>query len=158
MASVPQNPLCNRCQQRTLMHFSITADGTRQYRWYCEKCDRCWSPDNNSGYFIPHKVVESLLSKLSDAQRISFDNERCLADYRVECAICGALGAQNHHFAPQSLRQYFGDDFEKYPQVFLCDYHHRLWHEVVTWYLPGYQQRMDEFAKRYLKAAMINAR
>lgn len=155
--AIPNRPLCHTCQQKTRMYFKIVSDGTRQYRWYCASCERSWSPDGKSGYFIPHRIAESMLSGLSSEQKKEFDAERCLSDERSECFVCGALGAQNHLFAPQSLRKYFGDDFEKYPQLPLCDYHHRLWHETVTWYLPGYRQRMDEFVEKYLKAMTHHA-
>lgn len=149
-------PPCHKCGKPTGLYYSIRRDGTKQYQWHCADCKRNWSPNGNSGYFIPHRLVEQWLSDWKPTVLAKFENERCLADYRqidteqVRCVVCGELGAQNHHFAPQSLAEYFGDDFEKYPQVDLCDYHHRLWHEVVTWYLPGYRQRLNEFAEKFL--------
>ena len=153
--AIPKNPPCRKCGKPTKLHFSYRRDATRQYQWHCASCKRSWSPNEGSGYFIPHEIVDPLLKSLTPERLKGFEAERCLSDERVPCVVCGALGAQNHHFAPQSMQEYFGDDFEKYPQADLCEYHHRLWHEVVTWYLNGYPQRKQEFIEKYLSGVLV---
>lgn len=50
------------------------------------------------------------------------------------CAVygCKRVGVEDHHWAPQRLRDWFGDEYSGYPQTYLCRYHHDLWHRVVT--------------------------
>lgn len=77
--AIPNRPLCHTCQQKTRMYFKIVSDGTRQYRWYCASCERSWSPDGKSGYFIPHRIAESMLSGLSSEQKKSLtQKDACL--------------------------------------------------------------------------------
>lgn len=45
------------------------------------------------------------------------------------CDVCGASGAEMHHWAPRYL---FGDDSEKWPKAMLCVPCHRKWHAMVT--------------------------
>lgn len=56
------------------------------------------------------------------------------------CAVegCGSRATQLHHWAPQSLEEWFGDEWSKWPTSWLCrDKHHPLWHQVVTPDLTG---------------------
>jgi len=45
------------------------------------------------------------------------------------CEVCGAEGAENHHWAPYHL---FGDEAGHWPQSFLCPSCHQKWHDIVT--------------------------
>lgn len=48
---------------------------------------------------------------------------------RHKCAVCGADGAENHHWAPFHI---FGDEADKWPQSYLCPSCHKRWHDLVT--------------------------
>jgi len=59
-------------------------------------------------------------------------------DLRTEgelCAVegCGSRATQLHHWAPQTLEDWFGEEWAKWPTSWLCrEKHHPLWHRVVT--------------------------
>ena len=46
-----------------------------------------------------------------------------------ECEVCGEVGAQRHHWAPQYL---FGLEADKWPMGYLCQSCHQKWHNLVT--------------------------
>jgi hypothetical protein len=48
---------------------------------------------------------------------------------RHKCEVCGASGAENHHWAPYYL---FGDESERWPTSYLCAHCHKRWHDIVT--------------------------
>jgi hypothetical protein len=48
---------------------------------------------------------------------------------RHTCQVCGAEGAENHHWAPSFI---FGEEAERWPQSFLCVSCHTRWHNLVT--------------------------
>ena len=48
---------------------------------------------------------------------------------RPKCEVCGAEGAENHHWAPYAL---FGGEADSWPQSFLCQPCHQRWHAIVT--------------------------
>ena len=55
-------------------------------------------------------------------------------DYRTAEQVCAVLkcenkGAEYHHIAPRYL---FGDECELWPGIWLCLYHHKRWHDIVT--------------------------
>lgn len=45
------------------------------------------------------------------------------------CEVCGAEGAQNHHWAPWHI---FGNEANSWPQSYLCQPCHERWHALVT--------------------------
>jgi hypothetical protein len=51
------------------------------------------------------------------------------------CEVCGALGAERHHWAPSA---FFGDESERWPTSYLCQTCHARWHATVT---PRYPKR-----------------
>ena len=128
----PTQPSCHRCfiQEGVLLKYNITANGKNQYFWYCTRCE-CITP---RGTFLRHDEVAQL--NLSER----FYIVALLNNYQINvyCAICGASGAEQHHFAPQSLREYFGDNWGKWPVINLCCQCHRLWHVTVTPWMCGY--------------------
>lgn len=98
---------------------TITTSGTSQVYW---KCLRCKRNANGPGKFIEHSKITKY--------GIKIENIPVEKDYRTErCAVCGALGAEYHHWAPRHL---FGDDADKWPGAHLCNKHHTLWHRLVT--------------------------
>ena len=53
-------------------------------------------------------------------------------DYRLNnppCAVCGAIGTEEHHFAPKEL---FPETFERWPKAYLCKLCHQEWHNTIT--------------------------
>ena len=44
-----------------------------------------------------------------------------------QCEVCGELGAELHHYAPQHLF----DDANLWATGYLCKYHHALWHKRI---------------------------
>lgn len=136
-------PSCHRCRipDGVLLKYQITADGKYQYFWYCSRCE-CITP---RGCFVSHEVINQFNLPAE------FYIKGLLRNYQVNiyCDICGALGAQLHHFAPQSMSEMFGENYHKWPTINLCVDCHRLWHVIVTPYLPGYS--CDPRAKQVLE-------
>lgn len=50
------------------------------------------------------------------------------------CEVCGAEGAECHHWAP---RAFFGDEADRWPTSYLCPACHARWHATVTPKYPG---------------------
>jgi len=48
---------------------------------------------------------------------------------RHKCEVCGADGAENHHWAPWFI---FDSEANSWPQSFLCPSCHKRWHDLVT--------------------------
>jgi len=65
----------------------------------------------------------------------TIDDIPVVKDHRgdCQCVICGEP-AEVHHWAPQALREAFGEEWELWPWAALCVGHHRQWHDIVT---PG---------------------
>lgn len=137
--SVIEKPNCYRCQrsQDIVLRRNIAANGTSQVFWYCKKCkdQAAWG-----GAWIAHPIVMQYLSHWSK----TIDDIPVAKDYRQQtptCIICGSSDTEYHHWFPQK----FYDDEEVKPQAalwsevgaYLCRYHHRLWHRIVTPYMPG---------------------
>lgn len=48
---------------------------------------------------------------------------------RPVCAVCGAEGAERHHWAPESI---FGaGEANRWPTSYLCQRHHAEWHRLM---------------------------
>lgn len=83
--------------------------------------------------WIKHELIKGKLPP-------EFYRVGLIVDYRKEpCVICGDVEAELHHIAPQSLKDYFGETWSKWPTFYLCRTHHRMWHELTTPFLPGYR-------------------
>jgi hypothetical protein len=150
-------PPCRKCGkiEAVRIRYDIKADKSKQFFWFCESCQRLVIMEKGAflGYdeVIPH--VESLPSELQEKfwiERIRNDNSAL-----AKCCVCHCEGAQLHHFAPQTLADYFGNEWHNWPTAYLCQDHHRQWHEIVTWYLPGYKQMQDEFLQKYYEAVGV---
>lgn len=48
---------------------------------------------------------------------------------RPNCEVCGAEGAERHHWAPTAI---FGEEAERWPKSYLCPACHARWHRLVT--------------------------
>ncbi len=150
-----QKPACRKCGQTTtvFLRYDIKANGDFQYFWHCDTCERI----TPMGQFIEHKIVGSWMDTWTEAQKDAFYVKRLRNDYRgdIECAVCHVRGGELHHWAPQSMAEHFGENWGQWPVVYLCRTHHRQWHEIVTWYMSGFEQRKDEFLRKYYEAVGV---
>ena len=110
---------CNKCARPRNVRLvrNIAGNGTSQVYWYCT------FHSGAAGQFIQHEKIKE--------QGIDIDRLPIIENYSeyFQCAVCGKLGAELHHWAPKHL---FGDDAEAYPQSYLCHHHHMRWHDLVT--------------------------
>jgi hypothetical protein len=125
-------PQCSRCNgDGVLLRRQIAANGVNQFGWWCEKCER-WAVKGKP--FLSHGWLQ--------ARNIQPNEIPIIADYSHEtpCVICGEPG-ELHHWAPQALNNQGGEEWHRYPTEYLCRYHHRLWHMIVTPELAGVVQK-----------------
>lgn len=113
---------CASCKQdvKAKLVRNIANDGDDQVYWFCEIHG---GPIFKGNVFIPHFKIKGIGINPGDLPIIE--------DYRVDhCAVCGAKGVDLHHFAPKGI---FGKEAaEKWPKGYLCDEHHKEWHNKVT--------------------------
>ena len=141
---------CQHCEKldTVKLRYNITNNGVMQVFWWCTSCERHTPVPVE---FIPHHTFERWCENGLDKE--AFLQRALLNDYRKNgnvCCVCGASGVESHHFAPRSLAEYFGNEWINWPEVYLCPYHHRLWHEIVTPYMQGYNN--SPIAKRILES------
>ena len=126
-----------------MLRRKYASNGSERFFWYCPNCNR---HANQRHYWISHKTIKRWQGegRLPD----NLEQIPVIADYRenVSCVVCGRPGAEYHHFAPQSLADFFGDDWHLWPTAYLCRKHHDQWHDIVTFYLPG--RRDHDLAQR----------
>lgn len=67
--------------------------------------------------------------KKADLHKHRFADIVIESQYKKICEVCGAIGAELHHYAPYHL---FGSDCEKWPTGYLCIPCHIKWHRLVT--------------------------
>src|SRR5574340_592934 len=110
---------CQKCGQvrHVKLVRNITVNGTSQIYWLC------MAHNGAAGHTITHDKVK--------AAGINIDELPVIENYssQEQCIVCGAVGAELHHWAPKHL---FGDTAEAYPKSYLCHHHHMLWHDLVT--------------------------
>lgn len=124
---------CETCGGKTVLRKRINTNGAVAYVWWCVACGHYAVKRSQN---IPHETVERWFAHRVDGK--TTDDIPICADLRElqSCEICGSAGAELHHFAPQSLRDYFGDEWVKWPTMYLCKAHHDLWHSCVTPNMP----------------------
>lgn len=127
---------CNAGVERQYMTRTITASSVNQFRWMCAGCGK--NPritvDNIAHDVIDLWISSGFIPKIDDIEIAN--------NYQAhQCEICDAVGVELHHFAPQSMSDDFGDTWCKWPTIYLCPFHHRLWHELVTPQMSGYNRR-----------------
>lgn len=113
------------------------------YFIWCDECETIVSKDSGfSGVFIS---LEVLLERFPEETATSLPQRGEGMPARL-CGGCGKYTAseQNHHF-PQFLDAVLGVDLSgKFPQFWLCNACHMLWHRHVT---PGlctpYDAKLD---------------
>jgi hypothetical protein len=113
---------CKKCGMVRFvrMYRDIISSGASQIYWFCS--------EHEGGITSPR---QSLSHEWVRKQGIVIDKlpVRNNGSNLMVCCICGAIGAENHHWAPRHL---FHDECEKWPQSPLCVPCHLRWHNVVT--------------------------
>jgi hypothetical protein len=130
-------PTCAHCGGSDIkLRRQLTTSGVSFLAWRCLVCDR-WA--ENPVRWLKHDLIIPRLER----QGVTLDDIPLVADNSQElvCAVCGAHGVSEHHWAPQSMRELFGSDWHNYPTDYLCKKHHELWHalvtpELTTWTIP----------------------
>lgn len=118
-------------------------------RWPSYACKRCGTKDHwkirrciNLGGQTTHLFVcahcgertKDFINKAAAAEALAAGIEileipPAYQAKRPKCVVCGAEGAENHHWAPSAL---FGIEAGRWPQSYLCQPCHRRWHAIVT--------------------------
>lgn len=128
-------PACHECGSpaNVKLRRVINAGGAILVAWRCEDC-ATWTP--SPAKWLRHDEVKRIIG-----DRFTLDNIPIQEDYRIPCAVCGAMGAQYHHFLPQTLSEHpeVHPDWPAWDRhgANLCQYHHDLWHDLVTPWMPG---------------------
>lgn len=116
---------CERCHKPQIQLVRrIAMNGANQVYWHCFNCDR---PASKNGSNIAH-------SELHKYGIESIEELQVIKDYRdesIKCAVegCDSNSVEWQHWAPKHL---FPQDFERWPQDYLCIEHHIEWHNKVT--------------------------
>ena len=119
---------CDRCGTLAVLRANIIGNGTRQYFWWCKRCKRI----TPQATYLKHDDVKAVCAHFGkDISEIPVLNNYA-KDNRIRCAVCGAVGAEYHHWAPQSMREAFGLEWPQWPTAYLCKAHHDQWHKIVT--------------------------
>ena len=104
------------------------------YAWRCLKCDS-WAA--NPTKWIKHDEMQKLAVKAGKP----LDDVPVIEDYRQACIICGHSGAQYNHWMPQTLKEHpaVAPQWAQWDNLGapLCQFHHDLWHDLVTPWMPG---------------------
>ena len=94
--------------------FYTDAGGAPKYPFVCVGCG------NRTQGFAKRKAVEE---SGIDVQQLH------PSEIPYICEVCGAKGAQMHHWAPYHL---FDSEADRWPVSYLCRACHSRWHAVVT--------------------------
>lgn len=105
---------CRRCQAKQwgIGQWAMRS-GAIVYPMFCKTC----------GWRTTRYLSKKLVNKLG--VDVVFDNTE---DWET-CVVCGAMGTEEHHFAPTHL---FGIESNDWPVMPLCRPCHKRWHELVT--------------------------
>jgi hypothetical protein len=128
------------------MYRTVKRSGDSQYYWFCMACNRraAAGAGENIGYeLLDFWIAHGKFPGITDKEQFPI-----LYIYTGEpCAVrgCNDTETQEHHWAPRILSPAFGPDWNNWPTVYLCAYHHRQWHEIVTPYIEGFKQRHEDF-------------
>lgn len=125
-------PPCQKCQRVTTVKLrrQIMHSGGTQIFWHCISCNR----SADSKFISKQKACRILRPFGKTIEDLPIEN-----DYReggAECEVCGAFGAEYHHWLPQCFAEQV-PNHSAWPASFLCKPCHDIWHELVTPYLPG---------------------
>ena len=143
---------CGADVEYIIMHRTIKSSGDSLYYWFCTRCNR--RAARAAGENISHELLDAWIEHGKFPGVTKREDFPILYVYTGEpCVVCGDTDTQEHHWAPRALSSAFGDDWIKWPTVYLCAYHHRQWHEIATPYIQGYKQRSEDFEAMFRKAA-----
>jgi predicted RNA-binding Zn-ribbon protein involved in translation (DUF1610 family) len=110
-----QHQPCPKCGKKQWgIRKLVNQGGTTMYPYVCEACGI------QTQHYAKKTLVKALGIEPAEVQP-RFP--------RHKCEVCGASGAQNHHWAPFFL---FGEDAHRWPTSYLCPSCHARWHELVT--------------------------
>lgn len=126
--------ICSYCHgENILLRRTVSGSGINMFFWMCVECQSHAKQDD---IWIPHAVISYWIGqgRFKTPEDIPVHVEYAS---KRRCAICRRYGAEYHHWAPQSMAKFFGDDWAKWPGEYLCKEHHDLWHEIVTPHLHG---------------------
>ena len=131
-------PACQRCksEKHVKLRRNVIANATSQVFWFCTDCQRIV---NNEKMYIPHSTVNGWLSRWHK----TVTDIPIVSDYSQDmptCEICGAVGVELHHFAPQAMKDDFAPHWAKWPTIYLCRKCHQLWHRLLT---PQWMRNYD---------------
>jgi len=97
------------------------------------RCSECKAEINGQGHFVSKKLIpDSILSQLPVF--VSY------LDYDIPCEVCGSPGVELHHWGP---KQFFPDNFEKWPKSYLCPTCHQEWHNKITIPLQQLKKKVE---------------
>lgn len=108
----------------------IIADGSIQVTVY-----------GQNGEYIRHLSQKIIPDDVLEFLPIGID----FRDNNPVCEVCGQPGTQLHHWAPKHLFP----DAEQWPQSYLCNYHHNLWHNTILFHRRnghGQRQQFEQLA------------
>ena len=107
---------CPKCDlhQQWMVRSCTNAGGQRTCLFVCGHCD------HRTQHFVKVKLV-----KAAGIEPLPIEATSALP----VCEVCGALGAEQHHWAPSAL---FGLEAESWPKAHLCQPCHAKWHRIVT--------------------------
>lgn len=129
-------PVCENCHNRGSVRLRrmITASGVTVMMWRCLACD---SYAQKYKPYVQIALVRGWISsgilKVSSVEDIPLYEDRHGTHL---CEVCGAGYAALHHWMPQVFRGVV-ENLGDWPTSYLCKDCHNLWHEVVTFYIPG---------------------
>lgn len=125
--------VCDHCGARgagVKLRRKLTASGSSIYAWWCLDCDR---PAHAERVWIPKTMAATYMSWVGR----TIDEIPLVSDDRLICEMTGDPGAELHHWLPQATAELAGEDADDWPMAYLRTDLHRLWHDLVTWYMPG---------------------
>lgn len=106
---------CQKCNSENMGIMTYhTAAGSIVYPWVCMNCNK------RTTSYVAIRDFSIYAEFLTD---IVYHSE-----HKKTCDVCGTLGAELHHYAPQ----YLFDDADKWPKGYLCVPCHTKWHKLVT--------------------------
>lgn len=131
MTAGHDRPQCRKCSQtkNVKLRRQYASNGATQVFWYCTNCQV-----KAESKFVSKAQAIVIASRYGR----SLTDIPLLDDYRNRfvCEVCGAEGAEYHHWLPQCFAELV-EDHSAWPTAYLCKSCHDIWHETVTPYLPG---------------------